>query len=109
MKAMPDTAQRLEIIRRMRDIVVEDCVWIPSTHSVSFVLYHQWLKNAKHHGMTGGYLKYRDVDVDLRERLRREWNRPNYAAVAAMAAAVVLLGAVLTRIRAGRSRPEVLQ
>jgi ABC-type transport system substrate-binding protein len=78
MKAMDDTPERLEIIQRMVAMVIEDAPWIPSTHTVSYVLRHQWVSNAKAHAMRGGFLKYRDVDVALREKLRREWNRPNY-------------------------------
>ena len=60
----------------MVGIVIEDAPWIPSVHSLSYVLVHKWVKNVKPHGMTGGFLKYRDVDVELRDRLRLEWNRP---------------------------------
>jgi hypothetical protein len=81
MKAMDDTPERLAIIRRMVDILVEDAPIIPDFHRIEYALYHQWYRGFKPHGMTGGYLKYRDVDVGLRERLRREWNRPNYRAL----------------------------
>ncbi|MFO8006850.1 MAG: ABC transporter substrate-binding protein [Candidatus Brocadiia bacterium] len=78
MKAMENTPERLRIIHQMRDIVVEDCVWIPSVHSVSYVLVHQWVRNFKPHGITGGHLKYRDVDTELRRQKQQEWNQPNY-------------------------------
>ncbi len=101
MKAMQNTPERYEIIRRMVDILVEDAPWIPSTHSVSYILQHQWLKNAKPHAMTGGYLKYRDVDVELRERLRRQWNRPNYLPLAGVGGAVAALALMLAGLRRG--------
>ncbi|MCK4283968.1 MAG: ABC transporter substrate-binding protein [Candidatus Brocadiae bacterium] len=98
MKAMDDTPERLVIIRKMVDIVVEDAPWIPGTHSVSYTLHHQWVKNVKPHAITGGNLKYRDVDMQLCKRLRRQWNRPNYGAVgvflAVTACAALLLGAL---------------
>jgi oligopeptide transport system substrate-binding protein len=104
MKSMEDTPERLAIIHRMRDIVVEDAVWTPRFHSVDFILQHQWVKNYKPHGITGGYLKYRDEDVALRERLRKEWNRPNYGLLAVVAGALVLAGVGLALFR--RRLPE---
>ncbi|MGD2174387.1 MAG: ABC transporter substrate-binding protein [Candidatus Brocadiaceae bacterium] len=99
MKAMQNTPERYRIIRRMVDIVVEDAVWIPSVHSVSYVLKHRWVENVKPHGITGGYTKYRDIDAELRDRLRREWNRPNYMVLAAVA--VVLGGVPLVLVLLG--------
>jgi oligopeptide transport system substrate-binding protein len=107
MRVMEDTPERLAIIHRMRDIVVEDCIWIPSVHSVDYILVHQWVRNYKPHGITGGYLKYRDVDLALRDRLRREWNKPNYPLVAAILGAVLAVAVVLAGLRKGMMRrPE---
>jgi ABC-type transport system substrate-binding protein len=75
MKIMQDGPERYALVRQMVDISVEDAPWIPSVHSLSYILVHQWVRNYKPHGMTGSFIKYRDVDVDLRARLRREWNR----------------------------------
>ncbi|MFW6188870.1 MAG: ABC transporter substrate-binding protein [Planctomycetota bacterium] len=101
MRAMPNNEKRLEIIRRMRRIFVRDMPWIPGSHTVTYALHHTWLKYAKPHGITGGWLKYRDVDVEKRRELRRRWNRPNYAllgAGAAFVAAVTIGVALLARI-----------
>ncbi len=95
MKAMPDTPERLDIIRKMVDILVEDAPWVPSIHTVSYVLRHQWSRYAKPHGIGGGYLKYRDVDVELRRRLRGEWNSPNYGLLFGILAAVAGAGLAL--------------
>ena len=57
-------------------------MWIPSIHDVDYTLYHSWVRNFKPHGITGGFLKYYDVDVEAREKLQAEWNRPNYLPVA---------------------------
>ncbi|MFO7957524.1 MAG: ABC transporter substrate-binding protein, partial [Candidatus Brocadiia bacterium] len=104
MKAMPDTPERYEIIRRMVDIVVEDCVWIPIFHPVDYVLIHQWYENVKLQGTTGGYLKYRDANVELREKLRREWNRPAYGVLAAVLGP--LLGISVILVFFTRREPE---
>ena len=104
MKAMEDTPERLAIINKMVDIVVEDAPWIPSTHSVSYILRHQWVKNAKPHAMTGGYLKYRDVDAELRAKLRREWNRPNYTPLGVFFGVGIGIFAVLAVLKRGSPR-----
>jgi len=104
MKAMPNTPERLAIIRQMVDMVVEDAVWIPSIHDVQYTLYHAWLRNFKSHGITGGFLKYYDVDVELRDRLRREWNRPHYGPVVVLVCLGVVLAAALVMLRPHRAR-----
>ncbi len=101
MRVMTNTPERLEIIRRMVNMVVEDVVWIPSTHPISYGLYHQWYKNVKPHGISGGYMKYRDVDVALRRRLRQEWNRPNYGMAAGILLGLMAVGSVLAQFRKG--------
>ncbi len=106
MKAMPNNEERLHIIREMRDIFVREAPWIPSHHRVSFSLYHQWLRNVKPHGITGGFAKYRDVDPELRRERRREWNRPNYTALAVLVALVVVVPAVLGVVQRHRRAEE---
>ena len=98
---MHNTPERLAIIRRMVDIVVEEAVWTPTVYPVTYALRHRWSRNAKPHGITGGYLKYREVDGALRERLRRQWNRPNYGMLFGSLAALGVLSAVLALFRKG--------
>ncbi len=104
MKAMPNGPERLAIIRRMVDMVVEDAVWIPSYHPVTYTLYHAWVKNFKPTGMTGGFLKYRDIDVDMRRRLQRQWNRPNYLPVAVVLGVALTGACLLAAFGRGRTR-----
>ncbi len=59
MKSMDDTPERLAIIRKMVDMVVQDAVWVPTTYSVAYSLRQRWLKNAKPNDLTGGFAKYR--------------------------------------------------
>jgi ABC-type transport system substrate-binding protein len=101
MKSMPNTPERLAIIEKMRAIITEDCPVIFNTHPISFTLEHQWVRNFKPHGITGGYLKYMDLDAGLRQRLRREWNRPNYLPVGVALAVLVGVGVVLAFVRKG--------
>jgi peptide/nickel transport system substrate-binding protein len=70
MKSMEDTPERLVLIVKMRAILNEDCPAIWDSHPTGYVLHHGWVRNAKPHGITGGYLKYRDYDADVRDRRR---------------------------------------
>jgi oligopeptide transport system substrate-binding protein len=97
MRARPDDARRLELIREMRAILEHERPWIELFHLESYALIHGWVRNAKPLGMSFSTLKYRDVEAALRARLREEWNRPvlwPLWALLALAVAVVLPGVV---------------
>jgi len=99
MKSMEDSPERKVIIDKMVALLNEDCPTIWATHPIDFVLRHQWGRNAKSHGITGGYSKYRDVDVDLRTKLRKEWNKPNYAFLVYFIGVLLCIGVPLACIK----------
>ncbi|MGE3160760.1 MAG: ABC transporter substrate-binding protein [Burkholderiales bacterium] len=76
MKHMPNTAERQAIIDRMVEVYRRDAPWVGGFHPVSYGLSHAWMKNGKPNNMARNNLKYLRVDVELREKLRREWNQP---------------------------------
>lgn len=76
MKAMDNTPERLDIIRRMNRILHHDAPWVFGLHPKTYVLTHAWLKNRKPSDVGGNGLKYQRIDTAERARLRREWNRP---------------------------------
>jgi oligopeptide transport system substrate-binding protein len=78
MRAMDDGPQRLELIRRMRAIAVEDCPWIYHIHGEGFGLTQAWFPNFKPHPVAMDTVKYYAIDGPRRARLQAEWNRPNY-------------------------------
>ncbi len=95
MKTMPNSEQRMDIIRKMRGILERERPWIEMFHPEDYVLYHSWLNNVKKPGMSLQTFKYRDIDPVLREEKRREWNKPKvgYAfALLALAIAIVIPG-----------------
>lgn len=105
MRAMEDGPERLEIIRRMRAIAVEDCPWIYLQHDADLVLRQPWLRNARAHPLANDTVKYWRPDGALRARLQAEWNRPNLwplGAAAAVLAAGLLPAAAAVRARARR-------
>ncbi len=76
MKNMENSPQRLAIIEQMVDIARRDAPWLWGYHPRQFVLHHRWYYNAKPNLMAHNTLMYRRIDPVLREKLRREWNRP---------------------------------
>jgi ABC-type transport system substrate-binding protein len=113
MRVMDDGPGRLAIIRKMRDILQEDCPWICTLHSETFALTQPWLHNYKPHPVALDGAKYWRVDGAQRARLQAEWNRPIYwpivAAIVLTAAAILPAANVVSaRIRRRvRRNPEV--
>jgi ABC-type oligopeptide transport system substrate-binding subunit len=79
MKVMEDSPEREALIRRMVEIVIEECPWIFNFHSPSYVLRHAWYKNGKAHSISGNYKKYIRIDPELRRAYWRAENKPNFA------------------------------
>jgi oligopeptide transport system substrate-binding protein len=79
MKTMEDTPERKTIIHRMAAIVIDECPWIFSVHTPSYVLRHDWYKNGKSHSISGNYVKYVRVDPALRGVYRETENKPAFS------------------------------
>ncbi len=45
-------------------------------YSVAYGLSHEWYKNAKPMSFGNNTLKYKRIEVALREQRRKEWNQP---------------------------------
>jgi len=76
MRARPDDDARRGLIARMIGILERERPWIELYYEEDYTLSHAWLINAKPMGISYPAYKYRDVDVSLRARLRKEWNAP---------------------------------
>jgi oligopeptide transport system substrate-binding protein len=76
MKHMPNTPERLAIIDRMVEILRHDAPWVWSLFPKEYTLHHAWVGNRKPNQMANNSLKYQRVDPELRDAMRREWNRP---------------------------------
>ncbi|MBL8450530.1 MAG: ABC transporter substrate-binding protein [Dechloromonas sp.] len=102
MKAMDNTPERLEIIRRMNRILHRDAPWVFGLHPKSYTLSHSWLKNRKPNDVGNNTLKYQRIDAGLRARLRQDWNRPVVAPL--LVAVSVLIAAGVPAVLAYRRR-----
>ncbi len=76
MKAMPDSPERQAIIERMLGILQHDAPWVWGFYEKAYTLQHGWLHNRKPGKIIRNSLKYQRIEVNERERLRAEWNRP---------------------------------
>ncbi len=76
MRNLENGPRRLELIRKLTAIVEHERPWIELFHRESYGHYQPRLRNVTPLGMSFSTLKYRDLDPDQRERLRREWNQP---------------------------------
>jgi len=105
MREMDNGAERQAVIDRMLAILHHDAPWAGGFHPKDFALAHQWVSNRKPNKLANNTLKYQRVDAALRERLRREWNRPVLLplGLGALALAALLAPAVRTWRRRERA------
>jgi len=75
-KNIPNSAERQRLIDRMVEIARRDAPWLWGYHPKSYGLTHAWMQNGKPNNMARNNLKYLRVNVEKREAMRREWNRP---------------------------------
>ncbi len=76
MKNMDNGPERQRIIDRMVEILRRDAPWVWGFFPKSFSLFHSWYHNVSLNLMANNTLKYKRIDPELRDRLRREWNPP---------------------------------
>lgn len=103
MRSMDDSPERMAIIKKMRDISVEDCPWIYVYNPVTLSVGYNWQKNVKAHPIANDYSQYRRIDSDERAKKQTAWNQPNVIpllalAVAFVAGAIPAVGVVRNRV-----------
>ncbi len=104
MKNMENSPQRQAIIDRMVAILREDSPWMWGFYPKDYQLNHIWLSNLKPNQMARNNVKYLRIDAKLRDRMRREWNRP---VLWPIAFAIMGLGLIVVpALRYYRSREE---
>jgi len=91
MKVREDDAERLALVREMRDLLERERPWIELFHPEGYAIYHGWVAPPKPPGMAFAVDKYRRLDPEERASLREAWNRPLRWPAYALAAATVLV------------------
>ena len=98
MRAMDNSPARQAVIDKMLLILRRDAPWVWGFHPKDYTLHHVWLTNRKPTKVGNNTLKYQRIDPALREKLRRQWNKPVLWPLA-----LVLLAAFAVALPAWRS------
>lgn len=78
MGTMDNGPARLEIIRRMNGMLVEDCPIVLMSHRVLLSLSQPWSPRVVQNQLAVGSVKYSQIDTALRAEKIREWNRKTW-------------------------------
>ncbi len=76
MKNQPNGPQRQALINQMLELIRHDAPWVFGLHGKSIMLSQQWTSPMKSDLLVDDILKYIDIDVPERNRLRAIWNQP---------------------------------
>jgi len=76
MESMPNSDERLKIIKQMNNLLRNDSPWLWGYHPQDFTLFHKWYYNIKPNLMAHNTLMYKRIDADKRAKLRKQWNKP---------------------------------
>jgi len=101
-RAMDDSPERLALLRKMRDVAVEDCPLVYLYHKQALGLTYGWVGSAKPHPIANDFSKYWRVDGPVRAARQTEWNRPNYWPI--LAALLFLIAGSVPAVAAVRGR-----
>jgi oligopeptide transport system substrate-binding protein len=74
MATMENGPERLAMVRRMNEILAEDCPVIFEFHKAYYVLVPPFAPRTQSNPMLEGGVKYARVDHELRAEKQREWN-----------------------------------
>jgi ABC-type transport system substrate-binding protein len=102
MAGMDNSPERLKLVRRLQEILDEECPIFPTFTKAFYTAVQPWARRTHDNLMyeVEGGLKFLTQDSAMRDRLQREWNRPLLWPAYALGA--LALGAVLAFIRAVR-------
>jgi ABC-type transport system substrate-binding protein len=102
MAIMDDTPERLEIVKKLSDIVDEDVPMIFTINKQYYTVIQPWARRTHQNQMMEGGVKYLAIDAAMRERVIGSWNRkPLWLLVLAGA---VLVAAAAHALRWNRRR-----
>jgi ABC-type transport system substrate-binding protein len=91
MKNRSNDDERQALIDKMVEILRHDAPWGFGIYSETLILSQQWVAPIKTNTISVGNLKYRAIDVPLRNKLRNQWNRPIIWPIGAFIVLMVLL------------------
>ena len=89
MALMDNSPERLELCRRLNEMIAEDCPVAFNFHKAYYVVVQPWARRTHANMMLEGGVKYLQVDPAMRARAWRDWNRPVWWPLALLAVALV--------------------
>jgi oligopeptide transport system substrate-binding protein len=97
MATMENTPERLKIIKRMNEILIEDTPIILEFNKAGYVVSQPWAPRIQYNMMMpGGDVKYQPVNAAMRAEKQKEWNhQPKWPIAAALAGIAALLGCAI--------------
>jgi oligopeptide transport system substrate-binding protein len=75
-RVTPPGPERDVMVARMVEIYREEAVWLYAFYPKDIYLANPWVTNTKRHGITKATLKYINIDSEMREEKRAQWNQP---------------------------------
>ena len=101
-RVTPPGPERDAMVARMVEIFRYEAVWLYAFYPKDIYLSNAWVTNTKRHGISKATLKYINIDDEMRERKRAEWNQP--VTWPLYAGALLVAGLVLPGVTAYRRR-----
>ena len=74
MATMENTPERLKIIKRMNDILIEDVPIVLEFNKAAYIVSQPWAPRIHSNMIIEGAIKYQPIDAAMRARLQPEWN-----------------------------------
>jgi ABC-type transport system substrate-binding protein len=102
MSTMENTPERFELIKKMNDLLIEECPIVLNFNKAYYVLQQPWAQLTHNNMLLEGGLCYQPVDPVKRAECRRQWN-PVAKWPPFVVAGVVALGIVYS-VRLNRRR-----
>jgi ABC-type transport system substrate-binding protein len=101
-RVSPRGPERDAMVARLVEIYREEAVWLFAYYPKDIYLSNPWVSNTKRHGISKATLKYINIDDEMRQLKRAEWNQPITWPL--FAGAMLMIGLVLPGITAYRRR-----
>jgi hypothetical protein len=106
MATMENSPERMKLAMRMNDILIEECPIILNFNKAFYVVLQPWAPLAHLNmilpGEFLGGLRYLPIDVEAREKARREWNPvPKWPIVVGI---LLVIAAIVYAVQLNRRR-----
>lgn len=102
MATMDNTAERLDLVNRLRGMLAEDCPQIFTFHKAFYTTVQPWARRTSTNMLLEGALKYQQIDPVLRAEDQRAWNKTPKWPLALIA--VIIAGAIGYAVQLNRQR-----